>query len=64
MAPNKFTLLLLALLILFAVLVRPAPTMEQSGLVSTFESFGLSGGGYRDRTCYLLNANQALSQMS
>jgi hypothetical protein len=22
------------------------------------------GGGYRDRTCYLLNANQALSQMS
>jgi len=24
----------------------------------------LSGGGYRDRTCYLLNANQALSQMS
>ena len=28
MAPNKFTLLLLALLILFAVLVRPAPTFE------------------------------------
>ena len=24
----------------------------------------LGGGGYRDRTCYLLNANQALSQMS